>query len=167
MKKLRLILPFTIALFVVPLGGCVTRCTGDPRTDSLGCASSNLSSGRYDRDTSRLASYAGSQQARAAEAKRTSAALDQERVGLTADANRLRASVASADSAIAEAQRSVARAQAEGRASSQQLAELSRQIAEVQSAKTQAERSQLEEEVRALEARVRQLRKIVAESASR
>jgi hypothetical protein len=71
-----------LALLTAPLGGCATSCTGDPRTDSLGCASANLSSGRYDRDTARLAMRAEHQQMRAADARRASYSLERERGSL-------------------------------------------------------------------------------------
>jgi septal ring factor EnvC (AmiA/AmiB activator) len=38
--------------------GCQSTCTGDPRTDSLGCASASLRNGGYSRQTAMLANTA-------------------------------------------------------------------------------------------------------------
>ena len=49
-------LPACALLCLGFLAGCTARqCTGDPRTDSLSCASRGISSGRYERNTSAIA----------------------------------------------------------------------------------------------------------------
>ena len=150
-----------LSLASLSLGGCVTSCTGDPRTDSLGCASSNLSSGRYDRDTARLAARAANDMDRADATRRTSASLSRDRADLQAEAGRLRAALSSADQAVAEARSALVRARADGRGSGSELAQLSERLESVQSKRSRAQNSGLENEVAALDQDVARLRQMV------
>lgn len=67
--------------------GCASNCTGDARFDSLGCASANLSSGAYERQTDLLAIEGQLRQNRArAESGRAAAAV--QRANLRQDQRR-------------------------------------------------------------------------------
>ena len=149
------------------LGGCVTSCTGDPRTDSLGCASSNLSSGRYAQDTNRLAQYAIAQEDRAVAARRQAAALDREKGTLIAEERRLRTALSAADRAVVEAHNALIKARSESGGVSAQVSQLTNLLESVHRKRGSVKRTGLEAEVVDLERDVSTLRQMVLTLAGR
>jgi chromosome segregation ATPase len=127
----------------------------------LGCASSNLSSGRYDRDTARLAARAAKDMDRAESARRTSVSLTRDRSDLQAEAGRLRAALSAADKAVAEARTALVRVRADGRSSGSELSQLTERLESVQSKRSLVQSSGLENEVAALDQDVARLRQMV------
>lgn len=168
MKKLLFLSTLSVGGMALSLlGGCVTSCTGDPRTDSLGCASSNLSSGRYAQDTSRLAQYAVVQEDRAVAARRQAAAIDREKSSLMAEERRLRAALSAADRAVMEAHNALVKARSESGGASAQVSQLINLLDAVQRKRGSAQRTGLDAEVIDLERDVSTLRQMVLTLASR
>jgi len=152
----------TAAAMQASLSGCVTSCTGDPRTDSLGCAASNLSNGRYERDTQRLAMRADAAQARAASAQREGSALRQQSATLSAEQSRLSAALARADRELSSARAQLSALEAQGRLSAGELARVRAQLQQVQQLRAQAAQGGSNAEIAALEEEVARLRSLVS-----
>jgi capsule polysaccharide export protein KpsE/RkpR len=134
---------------ILPLGlimsGCVaTNCSGDPRFDSLGCASSGLSSGAYHQQTARLQMQAAAQSGRA----------QREEVRARSSA----AQAVATSEARADAQAAVAAQDLELASLRSQLTRLQTRLDTARAQGANPEVAQLEREIAALKSRISSVR---------
>ena len=123
------------------VAGCASSsCTGDPRTDSVACAASNIDSGAYERDTKAMASALADQKRQVASERekgqqlRTRLAalrtrrqrVERELAALQARLNRFAQQRPGQEARIAGLQAEIAKALAEQRAARVRLEELVR-----------------------------------------